>query len=58
VALTEVTDLLGHTTVKMTERYARLAPANVRAAVTLMESDRSRFGRVDEIWKDEGVRKV
>lgn len=44
VGLTEVRDLLGHTTVKMTERYAHLAPENVRAAVALLEGDRSRFG--------------
>jgi len=58
VALTEVRDLLGHTTVKMTERYAHLAPENVRAAVTLLESDRSRFGHVHEKWTDERVSKV
>ena len=42
--LTEVRDLLGHSTVKMTERYAHLAPENVRAAVTLLENEPSRFG--------------
>jgi integrase len=58
VPLTEVRDLLGHTTVKMTERYAHLAPENVRAAVTLLESDRSRFGHVDEKWQNERLRKT
>ncbi|WPP01466.1 tyrosine-type recombinase/integrase [Pseudomonas sp. HR96] len=33
VALAEVRDLLGHSTVMMTERYALLAPARVRDAV-------------------------
>ena len=48
VPLTEVRDLLGHTTVKMTERYAHLAPENVRAAVTLLEGGWSRFGHAEE----------
>jgi hypothetical protein len=46
--LTEVRDLLGHTTVKMTERYAHLAPENVRAAVTLLEGGWSRSGHAEE----------
>ena len=46
VPLTEVRDLLGHTTVRMTERYAHLAPENVRAAVALLEGDASRYGHV------------
>ena len=37
VPLTEVRDLLGHSTITMTERYAHLAPENVRAAVELLE---------------------
>ena len=37
VPLTEVRDLLGHSTIQMTERYAHLAPENVRAAVALLE---------------------
>lgn len=31
--LTEVRDLLGHTTVRMTERYAHLAPDNLKSAI-------------------------
>jgi integrase len=42
VGLTEVRDLLGHTTVTMTERYAHLAPEKVRVAVTLIEGNESR----------------
>jgi integrase len=43
IPLTEVRDLLGHSTVNMTEQYAHLAPVNVRAAVTVLENA-SRFG--------------
>lgn len=36
--LPAVRDLLGHSTVRMTERYAHLAPDNVRAAVVVLDS--------------------
>jgi integrase len=36
--LSAVRDLLGHSTITMTERYAHLAPENVRAAVEGLES--------------------
>ncbi|TCT21173.1 tyrosine-type recombinase/integrase [Thiobaca trueperi] len=49
VPLTAVRDLLGHTTVKMTERYAHLAPENVRAAVALLEGMASRSGHVEKL---------
>jgi len=48
VPLTEVRDLLGHSSVKMTERYAHLAPENVRAAVTLLEGYESHLSHVDK----------
>lgn len=44
VPLTAVRDLLGHTTIKMTERYAHLAPENIRAAVLVLEGVMSRSG--------------
>jgi len=37
VPLAEVKDLLGHTTVLMTEKYAHLAPDNVRRAVQVLD---------------------
>ena len=38
VNLYEVKDLLGHSSITLTERYAHLAPAQKRAAVALLES--------------------
>lgn len=46
VSLAEVRDLLGHTTIKMTERYAHLAPENVRVAVSVLDGNVSRSGHV------------
>lgn len=37
VPLAEVRDLLGHSTIMMTERYAHLAPARVRDAVKVLD---------------------
>ena len=37
VALSEVRDLLGHSTVAMTERYAHLAPERIREAVAVLD---------------------
>ncbi len=45
VPLLEVAKLLGHSTIEMTERYAHLAPENLRAAVGVL--DRLRSGYVD-----------
>lgn len=47
VPLPEVRDLLGHSTVKMTEKYAHLAPENVRAAVAVLDREMSRSGHVE-----------
>ena len=47
VALQAVRDLLGHSTIKVTERYAHLAPENVRAAVEVL-APRSHFGHTSE----------
>ena len=41
--LAEVRDLLGHSSVTMTEKYAHLAPENVRAAITVLDGSTSRF---------------
>ncbi len=38
----EIRDLLRHSTITMTERYAHLAPHNVRAAVRILEGNISR----------------
>lgn len=38
VSLTEVRDLLGHSAIRMTERYAHLAPERVRAAVAVLDA--------------------
>ena len=54
VPLTAVRDLLGHTTVKMTERYAHLAPENVRAAVDIL--DESRLSHADLRKVERSVR--
>ncbi len=48
VPLAEVRDLLGHQSIQMTERYAHLAPENVRAAVARLEGPESRLSHVDE----------
>lgn len=42
VALAEVRDLLGHSTITMTERYAHLAPARVRDAVGVLDGLREK----------------
>ena len=47
VPLAEVRDLLGHASIVMTERYAHLAPERVRAAVSVLAVEVSRFGHAD-----------
>jgi len=44
--LAEIRDLLGHSTILMTERYAHLAPDNLRT--TVARFDESRFGHAEE----------
>ena len=46
VPLSEVKDLLGPSSVVVTERYAHLAPENVRTAVQVL--DRSHFGHTED----------
>ncbi len=48
IPLPEVRDLLGHSTIQMTERYAHLAPENVRATVGVLDGSESRFGHVSQ----------
>jgi integrase len=45
--LQAVRDLLGHSTIRMTERYAHLAPENVRKAVAVLDG-LSRFSHVEQ----------
>src|SRR3569833_2216921 len=56
VPLMSVRDLLGHASIKMTERYAHLAPDNVRLAVRQHEGEdeKSHFGHTGSP-KDQGA---
>ncbi|MCC8991195.1 MAG: tyrosine-type recombinase/integrase [Streptococcus sp.] len=57
IPLTEARDLLGHASVVMAERYAHLAPENVRAAVAVLERA-SRSGHATVLLKTEQRRKA
>jgi len=39
VPLAQIRDLLGHSTIKVTERYAHLAPENTRGAVEVLDHE-------------------
>ena len=54
VPLLEVSRLLGHSTVKMTERYAHLAPDSLESAVSLLDQ-RSHSGHTDRRRIDREV---
>lgn len=56
-SLPAVRDLLGHSTIKMTERYAHLAPENVRVAVNALDSV-SRCGHAEELEARMGEGRV
>ncbi len=46
VSIREVAELLRHSDIRITMRYAHLSPENVRAAVAMLEGTKSRFGHV------------
>lgn len=55
-SLPEIREVLGHSTVKMTERYAHVAPEQVRATVEKIKGA-SRFGHDENEKRREKRRK-
>lgn len=55
VPIREVAELLRHSDIRVTMRYAHLAPENVRAAVLVLDGLGSRSGHVDQVRKLRGV---
>jgi len=49
--LAEIRDLLGHSTILSTERYAHLAPDTLRTTVAIFDAPASRLGHAG----DEGI---
>ena len=58
VPMSEVRDLLGHSSITVTERYAHLAPENIRAAVNKLEDIESRFGHVGHDQDHDTIAKL
>lgn len=54
VPLSEVRDVLGHSTIEMTERYAHLAPDNLVSAVRVLDRSRSSHAEVGEDRQTSG----
>lgn len=56
VPLPEVRDLLGHGSITMTEKYAHLAPDNVRSAVARLDGGESRSSHAGdtEVFEQQG----
>lgn len=49
VSIREVAELLRHSDIRITMRYAHLAPDNVRAAVATLEGSKSRSGHAEDL---------
>lgn len=60
VPLIEIRDLLGHSTIQMTEKYAHLAPARVRNAVSVLDLglSQSRYSENPAVLQEGNLRLV
>jgi len=54
VPLSEVRDVLGHSSIEMTERYAHLAPDNLKSAVGVLDRLRSGYAVAGEDGRTSG----